>query len=118
MASALEYAHSLIFTIFYVLPVDEEQNKFVPGLERLFASCVRDSRRVKNGLHCVGSFLKLYIKVRASCFAVPWRVFCRSLDLPSPSPSPSHIPFHIPIPRPRAPYTARHAPRAAPRSWK
>ena len=57
MAAALEYAHSLIFTIFYVLPVDEE------GIVDLTA-CVGESRRVKNGLHCVSSFLKLYIKVR------------------------------------------------------
>ena len=34
MAAALEYAHSLIFTIFYVLPVDEENQKFIPGVEK------------------------------------------------------------------------------------
>jgi hypothetical protein len=64
VAAAIEYAHSLIFTIFYVLPVDEENQKFIPGVERLLTACVGESRRVKNGLHCVSSFLKLYIKVR------------------------------------------------------
>ena len=65
VASALEYAHSLLFTIFYILPVDEDNQKFIPGLERAFIFCTgsANQNRVKNGLHCMSSFCKLYIKI-------------------------------------------------------
>ena len=47
VASALEYAHSLLFTIFYILPVDEDNQKFIPGLERAFILCTGSANQVQ-----------------------------------------------------------------------
>jgi hypothetical protein len=63
VCAAFEYAHSLLFTIFYVLPVDDQNEKFIPGLERVLGMCMGNDRRVKDSLHCLNSFCKLYVKI-------------------------------------------------------
>lgn len=63
VAAAFEYAHSLLFTIFYILPVDENNQKFIPGMERAIGMCLGNGRRVKDSLHCLSSFCKLYVKI-------------------------------------------------------
>eukprot|EP00596_Hydrurales_sp_CCMP1899_P006877 CAMPEP_0119035080 /NCGR_PEP_ID=MMETSP1177-20130426/2050_1 /TAXON_ID=2985 /ORGANISM="Ochromonas sp, Strain CCMP1899" /LENGTH=400 /DNA_ID=CAMNT_0006992977 /DNA_START=112 /DNA_END=1314 /DNA_ORIENTATION=+ len=59
--TALTYAYSLITTIFYVLPMDDDNRKFIPGLESLFTLCLGDER-AKDIIHMAGSFLKTSVK--------------------------------------------------------
>lgn len=39
-AAILVYIHSLAFLVYYILPVDSDHHKFIPGLETFFEKCV------------------------------------------------------------------------------
>jgi hypothetical protein len=60
-AAVLVYLHSLIFTLYYILPLDENSHKFIPGLEALFASCNR-GEQLKYVCQRISEFLKAFSK--------------------------------------------------------
>lgn len=56
------FIHSLIFSVYYLLPVDETGQKHVPGLERLFAPCKVEANTVHSASSRVSIFCAIHSK--------------------------------------------------------
>lgn len=60
-AGVLVYLNSIFFLIYYILPVDANNHKYIPGLENIFEKCFNRDQILTSVL-CVSSFCKNYSK--------------------------------------------------------
>ncbi len=60
-AGVLVYLNSIFFLIYYILPVDTNHNKYIPGLENIFEKCF-DRDQILTSVLRISSFCKNYSK--------------------------------------------------------
>ena len=62
------FVHSIVFCLYYVLPLDETGQKHIPGLERLFAPCKVEATTVHSASSRVSIFCAINSKKFESIF--------------------------------------------------